>query len=238
MSFYDADLAYIHDAGHTRFASDAAPAILDLLRSHDVSGRVLDLGCGSGVLASRLLDEGYVVTGIDVSGAMIRLARERVPGATFLRASFHDADLPGCRAVVSVGECFNYLKESAGHSLARLFGRIHGALDPGGVLVFDMALTGRAGPTGTHHATRQGDGWAMMSVATEADGVLERRITAFVEDGGAWRRSDEVHRLLLPGEREVLRSLEAAGFDARRLGGYEGVTFPAGYGAFMGVRRP
>lgn len=235
MTFYNRDLALIHDLGHTDFVNDAAPAIIDMLRQAGAR-RVLDLGCGSGVLAASLLDAGYDVTGIDVSQAMIDLARARAPQATFICASFHDVDLPPADAAVSVGECFNYLNESSNHSLPRLFKRIHDCLTPGGVLIFDMALTGRAGPTGTYHASREGDGWAIMSVATENDAILTRRITSFTRDGEHDRRSDEVHRLKLADADQVLDQLASAGFTPQRLDAYGGVTFPPGYGAFIARR--
>jgi len=57
----------------------------------EVEGRhVLDAGCGSGVYAATLADRGAVVTGVDVSDAMLAEARERVPGATFHRADLAD----------------------------------------------------------------------------------------------------------------------------------------------------
>jgi cyclopropane fatty-acyl-phospholipid synthase-like methyltransferase len=47
--------------------------------------RVLDLGCGAGVPAARLLaDEGFAVTGLDVSEVQIARARSLVPEADFV----------------------------------------------------------------------------------------------------------------------------------------------------------
>ena len=47
-------------------------------------GRVLDLGCGSGIPASRfLIEQGFRVVGIDISPRMVELARKSVPEATF-----------------------------------------------------------------------------------------------------------------------------------------------------------
>ncbi|HKU99413.1 MAG TPA: class I SAM-dependent methyltransferase [Vineibacter sp.] len=43
-------------------------------------GRVLDLGCGTGMLACRIAAEGFDVTGADPAAAMLRVARAR-PGA-------------------------------------------------------------------------------------------------------------------------------------------------------------
>lgn len=53
------------------------PAMLDL--AGDVAGRrILDVGCGSGPLSSALRDRGAIVSGFDLSEAMIRLARARL----------------------------------------------------------------------------------------------------------------------------------------------------------------
>ncbi|ODR82034.1 hypothetical protein BG842_24995 [Haladaptatus sp. W1] len=55
----------------------------------DVSGMdVLDAGCGPGITTEYLLEAGAEVTGIDASSAMLAHARERAPGAAFLRCDF------------------------------------------------------------------------------------------------------------------------------------------------------
>lgn len=50
--------------------------------------RVLDIGFGTGTLTKRLYDDGMVVTGIDFSAEMLRIARERMPCARLLQADF------------------------------------------------------------------------------------------------------------------------------------------------------
>src|SRR3712207_458761 len=42
---------------------------------------VLDVGCGSGVFLRVAADRGARVSGVDAAEALVRLARERVPGA-------------------------------------------------------------------------------------------------------------------------------------------------------------
>ena len=55
------------------------PAMLELVG--DVSGlRVLDAGCGAGVLAAELVARGAEVTGIDKSENLLAIARTRAPG--------------------------------------------------------------------------------------------------------------------------------------------------------------
>ncbi|MCI4333638.1 MAG: methyltransferase domain-containing protein [Thermoplasmata archaeon] len=57
-----------------------------LLGGLPVGSKVLDLGCGTGVPASRLLSTKFDVRGVDLSDVMVRRARRLVPGANFLRA--------------------------------------------------------------------------------------------------------------------------------------------------------
>ncbi|MEU9206496.1 class I SAM-dependent methyltransferase [Streptomyces sp. NPDC048415] len=64
-----------------------------LIGSLAAGARVLDLGCGTGVPTARqLADAGFEVVGVDLSGGMVKLAREYVPGATF-----HQLDLADLR---------------------------------------------------------------------------------------------------------------------------------------------
>jgi len=63
--------------------------VFDRLLKEDIlpeSGKVLDVGCGTGQLANHLAKRGYNLTGIDVSREMLNLAKQKLgPGffATF-----------------------------------------------------------------------------------------------------------------------------------------------------------
>jgi len=54
------------------------------------AGRVLDLGCGAGRTTAVLADRGFDVTGVDVSAAMVREARQRFPGLAVQRGDATD----------------------------------------------------------------------------------------------------------------------------------------------------
>lgn len=229
MPAYEEDLAYIHDVGFGGFAIEAAPGLLALLRKYGIrGGRVIDLGCGSGLWARELSLAGYQVLGIDISAAMIRLARSRVPQAEFRRGSYLKMKLPRCDAVTSVGECFNYrFDDRIGIvELVRLFRRVYRALRPGGLFVFDIAEPGRGTGPDRRHWT--GKDWAVL-VQTEEDrrrNRLTRRITTFRQVGEFYRRRQEIHDLGLYKGTEMARRLRRLGFRVRTCKRYGELHLP------------
>jgi SAM-dependent methyltransferase len=50
-------------------------------------GRALDVGCGTGVLAARLADAGYAMTGVDPSPGMLEIMRARTPDVVAVEGS-------------------------------------------------------------------------------------------------------------------------------------------------------
>ena len=199
---YREDLAYIHDVGFGHLAKNAAQVLLDALRQSAIDrGTVIDLGCGSGLLARELAAAGYGVLGIDISEALLNIAKERVPTAHFRQESILKAELPPCAAVAAIGECFNYLfdEDNTEQALYALLRSIHEALDPGGLLLFDVAEPGRIPGSGSQQAHTQGEDWAVIMSADEdrTNGLLTRRITTYRKVGELYRRDQEIHQLRL-----------------------------------------
>jgi SAM-dependent methyltransferase len=226
-----------HDVGFDFWARGATPGVLRRLREARIdSGLVVELGCGSGIAAAAFADAGYDVFGVDVSEAMVEIARSRAPRARFVCTSLHDVELPPCVAVVAMGEILSY----AGVSDS-LLERVRSALAPGGLFLFDVATPGR-GDDGPARAWFEGDGWVVcVEAAEDADARrLTREIVAFVERDGQWRRSDEVHSLHLYDPDYLVASVTAAGFeDARVLDeGYGPELEPPGGIAVLAARAP
>lgn len=242
MANYGEDLAYTHDAGFTRLAELAADRLLEEIHRDDSErGVVVELGCGPGVTAARLLAAGFDVVAIDSSPAMLALARKRAPRATFVEASFVNAEIPPCEAVVAVGEVFNYLFDTANtpKALERVFARVFKALWPGGVFLFDMAGPGRIPPGSPGHFEQVGDDWAVLvdSVEDAKKGILTRTITTLRKTAKGIATTEEVHRQRLVPAAKVLEMLRKAGFKARSLQGYDGTRFAPGHSVFL-ARRP
>ncbi|MBD0838084.1 class I SAM-dependent methyltransferase [Streptomyces sp. TRM68416] len=109
-------------------------------------GDVLDLGCGTGSLSLLAAEQGHHVTGVDLSPAMVDLARAKLAGrdAVFLVG---DATAPPVGAQ-------RYDVLLARHLLwalpdpARVLRRWRGLLRPGGRLVLVEGVWGTVSPVG------------------------------------------------------------------------------------------
>jgi len=94
-------------------------------------GRVLDVGCGAGVFATRLAARADQVDALDRSPVMIEAARRAVPpNVTCLLGDVATADLPGAAydAVTSISALHHM-------DLPVVLPRLAAALRPGGILV-------------------------------------------------------------------------------------------------------
>jgi len=239
--WYGKDLAHVHDIGFGGYALGAAPGILEILARGGVrEGLVVDLGCGSGLWAKELAEAGYRVLGIDVSEAMVGISRRRVPEAEFRVASLFEADIPPCNAVTAVGEVLNYLFDPLNDgdlALVRLFGRVHEALIPGGVFVFDVAEPGQVTPTTPTKSFTEGEDWAVLVEKEEERETLTRRIVTFRKAGECYRRTHEVHRQRLYMAADIAEKLRRAGFRVRMARGYGRYRLPKAHAAFV-ARKP
>ena len=238
LSLYQEDLAYIHHAGFGDFATGAAPGLLTLLQKAGITeGLVVDLGCGSGLWARELLAAGYDALGIDSSPAMIDLAREVAPGATFEVASLHDVEIPPCSAVTSLGESIGYLPADspASQALGDLFARVVRSLPPGGLFVFDVILRSKSRPM-QYRGWSAGPDWAVLvDVREKPDAsLLTREITTFRQVGATYRRASETHQVRLYTREEIERELRQAGFSVRVLRRYGTQELPPQRLAFCG----
>lgn len=113
-------------------------------------GEVLDVGCGSGIPVDRyLVEEGYSVTGIDLSPKQIELAKGSVPGAHFevmnmldLRSGQYDVD-----GILSFYAIFHTPRER--HE--ELLNTLASFLRPGGVMLITMGASDYEGTEEDFH---------------------------------------------------------------------------------------
>ena len=240
--FYGRDVAHVHDTGHGDYARDAAPDLLHRLHAAGLDGGlVVDLGCGSGIWARALLDAGFDALGVDLSPDLLAIARNRAPEARFVQASVLDAALPPCAAVTAISEVVNYAADPrlGRPALAGLMARVHDALRPGGLLLFDALATGFEPPA--RRMWREGEDWVVLSELTDDDEegrTRTRRVIVFRRsEGGVWERTDERHPLVLHDPGEVLADLRRAGFaEVEARDAWGGLRLRPGHVAFAARR--
>lgn len=207
---YGPDLAYIHHHGFSEFARQAAPDVIALLRGAGIErGLVVDLGCGSGVLAAELLAHGYDVLGIDLSTEMIALARQNVPGARFMAGSLHEADIPPCAAITAIGEPFTF---SDSVLLRNAFVRCGRSLAPGGLLLFDVIEHVEGERMSYRNWSAEGDDWLIAVDVAEEGRQITRTMWMYRAEGERYRRTSEVHHAWSVTRDELQRWLAEAGF--------------------------
>ena len=135
-------LAEVYDAIMSDVDYDAwADFILDLaLEAGTEVQTVLDLGCGTGNSSEPFVKRGLTVTGLDLSAAMLAVARRKLPEATFIEGDFATFELGQTfDLAVSVFDSLNNLLDP--DDFRRTAGRARHHLNTGGLFIFDVNTT-------------------------------------------------------------------------------------------------
>jgi len=234
--FYDRALAWIHDQYYGQIARDASVAILRLLQGGDPAGQlVVDLGCGTGILASALSDNGYDVLGVDVSQAMLEIATRCSPKARFVQASLFHFFIPHCKAVVAIGEPISYLsgEKNENHAVRNLFWHIHEQLEHGGSFVFDI-LTTEAEEGGQTRIVEREDMTMFIHISIDPGSrVLTREMTFFTWEGYGYAKHREIHRQQLYNRKDIETLLSETGFRFTAVDRYDAQPFRTGHMGFI-----
>lgn len=144
MQAYGKNLARIYDTKWAGFATWVAPFILDFYAGTEV-GRgnkfVLDLCCGTGLLAVHFLEKGYRTVGLDLSEHMLYYARENAHQYVQSgQAGFVQGDAGNFKLaerfglVVSTFDALNHLEDE--RALRNCFECAHAVSD--GYFIFDL----------------------------------------------------------------------------------------------------
>ena len=204
---------------------DRWASFLHELWSADANGvhSVLDLCCGTGLLADELLARGYRIVGVDASEAMLVRARERlgrwVDGP---RVELHRLKLPELAldevfdAAVSTFDGLNYLTSDELRLTLRAVAR---SLRPGGWLVFDLHTDAMLEFTSANPVVEgeaDGNEFAISSIVDPAARTCETTIEVTrPPDGDSF---NERHRQYFHSDADVRAALEEAGFAVVAIG--------------------
>ncbi|MEO0477925.1 MAG: class I SAM-dependent methyltransferase [Planctomycetota bacterium] len=146
------------------------------LAALDEATEVLDLGCGTGRIATALAEHGIPVTGLDQSELLLSAARSRPHGDSvrWEQADYRElVENSRFDVVVSWFTAFGYFDDATDRDVLR---RLHNALRPGGTLILDAAsLMQVAGADGQSEIHRRGEDLLIDEV--RYDPLVGRRIT-------------------------------------------------------------
>jgi len=134
-------LARVYDTDdHVEIAEGFHAALLPFARARPRGTWVLDLACGTGVLAEKLGRARIPVIGVDSSREMLAIARRRCRAVSD-RVRFQRANLATfrvrepCSVASACGDVMNHMLSRA--PLVRILRQARRNLLPGGVLVFE-----------------------------------------------------------------------------------------------------
>lgn len=98
---------------------------------------MLDIGCGTGVLCSRMYAYGIDAQGMDLSEGMIAMAKEKYPELVFEQGNMitYESDRQ-FDLVTSTCDAMNHILDPA--DLQQVMQHVYGYLAPGGYFLFDL----------------------------------------------------------------------------------------------------
>lgn len=191
MKIYER-LSQVYDYGWYKFPEQYLGLVESLLDEQDIrQARILDIACGTGILAISLAKRGHVVHGIDISPEMIALARSKSTGMP--NVSFEVQDMTDFIVhdkfdlITCAYGALNYVLDIDG--LKAMFARVALSLNKSGLFVFDCNCN--------QHFINQGNGSQKIAIGKQYisirwshDPVNKVRATVFEFTDG----SKEIHR--------------------------------------------
>jgi len=191
--------------------------IAELLRGlHPRCRTVLDVASGTGEHARLLAGLGFVVDGVDLDPAFVRIASQKHPAGRFFEGNMSDLRLPHrYDAVLCLFSSIAYLKTL--DLVTRTLIRFREHLQPGGVILVEPWYPPDAlDTTRVARHTGEANGVRVSRVSRiEAEDRLSRFIFDYeITDQTGTRHAHEVHELGLFTTEELLQAFRAAGLDA------------------------
>ena len=207
--------------------------------------RVLDLGCGPGLVAELLAEAGCVVTGVDLSVRSVAHARRRA-AERGLAITYRVQDfltLAGSEQFDVALQSYGELATFSDDVRDRLLARVRAALVPGGVLVADVSTAG------TRVRGAEPHGWSVHDAGFWRPGPHLLLTDHHTYDDGVWcnqyvvveEESVTTYRMWFHDytPATLTSALEEAGFTVERLWeGLDGGAYAGGDWIGVVARRP
>ena len=211
--------AEFYDLIYSTFKDYAAEAaqIAGLLRQlNPPCQNVLDVACGTGEHARLLAAHGFVVDGIDLDPAFVRIAEQKHPAGRFFVADMSDFNISQrYSAVLCLFSSIGYLLTL--DRVRRAFTCFRNHLTPRGFIVVEPWFApGLLDPARVTQQTAEANGTRVSRVSrVEIEGTISRLHFDYeITDPTGTRHASEVHELGLFTSAELLQTFQEAGLQA------------------------
>ena len=184
------------------------------------TGQILDLACGAGRLAVMLAQNGYQVSGVDLSEEMLALAemhaREAKLAIPFMQGNMLDlSELGQYSAVTCFADSFCYLQDEV--QVLQAFKEVYQHLEDDGKFIFDVITpyqTDEVYPGYMYNYTAEDQAFIWSSFADEFEHSAGHELTFFVwnEALESYERISEIHHERTYELEVYQRLLTQAGF--------------------------
>ncbi len=210
--------AEVYDAsGQIHFSLRMISYLAELLPRLGWQGEsALDLACGTGTLALSYAQRGWRAYGVDASAAMLAAARRKAAelalSVEFSQQDMRSFTLPErVDLVTCCYDSINYLLSVA--DLEATFRRVAAALQPGGLVAFDVNTPWMYENVhvGTHFAQGEGLAVVVQGVYNLATRLAVAEVVGFIRRDGLYERFTETHEQRAHSDEELAGALAAAG---------------------------
>ena len=181
------------------------------------AGRVgLDIGCGNGYFTRALNRAGYQACGIDISPAMLSVARQKA-AKEGIRCEFLLGDITKLKVcgkahfAVAINDCINYVPPS---KLSAAFRRVYSSLCGDGMFFFDISSENKIRNIIDENLFGEdGEDISYLWFNTQTEEGVKMELTFFVRRAdGAYDRFEETHFQYAHREEDIIALLKEAGF--------------------------
>ncbi len=201
--------------------------LLQLLYRHRIKpcSSIAELGCGTGSMSLLLQADGFEVTGIDISGDMLKVAEEKSPSdivcadtgltpITYICADMRDFTLSEKQdAVISICDSMNYLLTE--EDLYKTMLAARNALKKHGIFIFDLKTEyfySEVLGSRTFYERRRDYTSKWENAYNAEERIHEYKLRFRYRDGHKVRDHSELHRQHPFTAEEIKRAALAAGF--------------------------
>jgi len=164
----------------------AAEQVMELIRAVKPDAKnVLELGCGTGSIL-KCLQDVYEVSGLDISGKMLSVARKKVPQSKLFRQDMIDFRIDGrFDVILCVFDSINHVRRFS--DWKKVFAAVRRHLSPVGCFIFDINTQRKlerliAGPPWVH---RFGRNLLIIDVTALASGGSNWNVKVFEHLNGS-----------------------------------------------------